>query len=176
MNALPVISAIGSVLACILVWELAPTATNAPDVAAPRRAPAHAEAAASPGANAASGRDADLLTDVANTVLVRPLFSPGRRLAAPAVPSAPDTAPEDVPRLTGIIIGPVAALAIFDVGSSRPRIATEGDTVGRFKVGTIAPDQVALIASEGALALRPRFAQSAGVSRVPLAQTARPAR
>jgi hypothetical protein len=164
------------VLACILVWELPPAADDATDVAAPRPAPAHAEAATRPGANAAAGRDADLLTDAANTVLARPLFSPGRRLAAPAAPSGPATAPEDMPRLTGIVIGPLRALAIFDVGSSRPRIAAEGDTVGRFKVGTIAPDQVALTAPEGALVLRPRFAQSAGASRVPLAQTAVPAR
>jgi hypothetical protein len=120
--------------------------------------------------------DTNLLTDVANTLLARPLFSPDRRLAEPTALSGPAAADQDIPRLTGIIIGPTGARAIFDDGSGRPKIAAEGDSLGRFRLGTIAPGEVSLITPEGTRVLRPRFARSPEASGIPMALAAQPAR
>jgi hypothetical protein len=172
MKALPIFAGIAPLLACIVAWELIPAADDGAAIASrPARAPA-VDAPAKAGTGAAP--DTDRLPDIADTLLARPLFSANRRFTVATPPSDPVRAIEDAPRLTGIIISPGAALAIFDDGSGRPKIAAEGASIGRFKVGTIAPDQVSLIASEGTLVLRPKFARSAGAgaSGVPLAQAA----
>jgi hypothetical protein len=154
VNLLPALGALASVLACVLAWELLPAADDGADIAPPRPEPVQARAAA----------DANIypLNDIAGTLLGRPLFSPERRPAPPE--SSPAGAAEDIPRLTGIIIGPDGARAIFDDGSGRLKVAAQGDMLGRFKIGTIGFGQVSLIASEGERVLRPRFAGSAQAS------------
>jgi hypothetical protein len=178
VKALPAFSGIAAVLACFLVWELQSPTDDVLDIASLRPDAVHA----STGANrdVAAGTDGQATpalnpTDIANTLLARPLFSPDRRLA-PMARSGPAAADEEIPRLTGIVIGPSGARAIFDDGSGRPKIAAQGDHLGRFKVGTITPGEVSLITPEGARVLRPRFARSTEASGIPMALAAQPAR
>jgi hypothetical protein len=154
MNLLPAFGVLASVLACVLAWELVPVVDDGTDSGPLRAEPVQAPASA----------DVNIypLTDIAASLSGRPLFSPDRRPPRPE--SGPAGAPEGIPRLTGIIIGPSGARAIFDDGSGRAKVAAQGDTLGRFKIGTIAPGQVSLIASEGERVLRPKFAGSTQAS------------
>jgi hypothetical protein len=164
MTPLPALGGIAVILGSILGWELMPPVDDAPEIAAARAAPIKTAEAAGPGLG--------ILSDLGATVLARPLFSPDRRLAPPGAPAQVADIAEALPRLAAVIVGPHGGLAIFEDGSGRPRIAAEGDTVGHFKVGAIAPGQVSLIASEGERVLRPKYAAAGGTS---VAQTIGPA-
>jgi hypothetical protein len=174
MKALPIFAGIAALLACGLAWEMLPVAGDGvATVSRPDPAPAADGANTKAGVDAAA--DPGQLMNIAGTLLARPLFSASRRLATATAAAPPDpvsVVQDAPPRLTGIIISPAASLAIFDGGSGRPKIVAEGGSIGRFKVETIAPDQVALVASDGTVVLRPKFARSAGASGVPMAQAA----
>jgi hypothetical protein len=148
MTSLPMPGGLAAVLGCILAWQLTPVSEATPDIAAPRPEPARTAVAASP--------EPYSLTEFGRAVLERPLFSPTRRLAPPheVLPSGHAA---DMPRLAGVIIGPAGGRAIFDDGSGRPRVARQGDRIGRFKVGSITPGQVSLLSSEGERVLRPKY-------------------
>jgi hypothetical protein len=163
MTAPRIFGGLALALACVLAWELLPAAGDGPDIAAPRPEPVHART----GPDTAEP-DTDLLASTADTLLERPLFSPSRRLAA-AEPGSGGGGVEDIPRLSGVVIGPAGGRAIFDNGSGRSKIAAPGDSLGRFRIGGIAAGQVSLIASEGERVLRPRYANSAGAAGVPVA-------
>ncbi len=161
MKALPMIAGFAVALTCILVWELWPSTDDAPDITGPRTVPVHVPVDAEP--------DTDLLTDIAATLLERPLFSPNRRLAPTGFGSL--GLAENLPRLSGIVTGPSGGTAIFDDGSGRAKAVAAGDSVGRFKIGDITPGQVSLIASEGGRVLRPNFAHLVGASSAPEVQS-----
>ena len=85
--------------------------------------------------------------------LARPLFAPDRR---PAAGSA--TADPGMPRLTGIIASPDAAVAIFQpAGSPRSVLARSGEHVGGWEVTAIAADAVNLRKQGQVVVLSPRF-------------------
>jgi hypothetical protein len=149
MTKLPALAGTAVVLGAVLAWQAMQPADDPPPPSPPPASPVQASEAAS--------LDLRILNDIAATVLARPLFSPDRRLAPPGQQAAPAVS-EDLPRLAAVIVGPHGGLAIFEDGSGRPHLAAEGDTLGRFKVGTIAPGQVSLIASEGERVLRPKYA------------------
>lgn len=161
MTPLPALCGIALVLGALLAWEAMAPADDPPPLSPAPASPAQAQAAASP--------DLGILNDLAATMLARPLFSPDRRLAPPGTPVAAAAANEDLPRLAAVIVGPRGGLAIFEDGSGRPHLAAEGDALGRFKVGAIAPGQVSLLASEGERVLRPKYARSGStpVSQLP---------
>jgi hypothetical protein len=163
-RSLRTLGGIAVVLAAILAWELLSPPNDLPVSAAARADPVQVRQVAEP--------DLDILSDVAKTLLARPLFSPDRRPAPPIAAVVAAGAGDDVPRLAAVIVGPAGGRAIFDDGSGHPRIAAEGDSVGHFKVGAIAPGQVSLTASEGERVLRPRYATSAGASGPPAAGAA----
>lgn len=104
--------------------------------------------------------DPGALASVAATIIARPLFNPDRRPAAnPADPAAAraEVAEDGLPRLTGVIVGPSGARAIFAGANGKSRAAAEGDTVGAFKVRTIGPGLVTVSGSEGDRVLRPTY-------------------
>jgi hypothetical protein len=83
-------------------------------------------------------------------VLVRPLFTPGRK------PTASGEA--GLPRLTGVIASPIDGVAIFQGnGNAKPVMARRGDTVAGWQVITIAGDTVGLRKGSAQLAIRPEF-------------------
>jgi general secretion pathway protein N len=85
--------------------------------------------------------------------LARPLFAPDRR---PAAGSA--TADPGMPRLTGIIASPDAAVAIFQpAGSTRSVLARSGEHVAGWEVTAIAADAVNLRKQGQVIVLSPRF-------------------
>jgi hypothetical protein len=169
------------VLSLLLTWEfVAPEQ----DVAGPDAAtPAGPSQTAGTGADKSSahGFDADALADIATSVTQRPLFSPTRRPSATADQSAgPATAAQELPRLTGVIIGPSGGWAIFADANGKSHAAAAGDVIGAFKVRAIGPGVVTLSGSEGDRVLRPTFVSSPAAasseipaSEVPSALTAR---
>ncbi len=163
MTPLAGLGVIAVVLGSLLAWELTAPQDDAPAPLPANPQPVQTRAPSTPGIG--------ILTDLTATVLARPLFSPDRRLAppGPAVPVV-ETA-EELPRLAAVIVGPSGGLAIFEDASGRPHVAAEGDSLGRFKVGAIAPGLVSLITPEGERVLRPKYATPAGT---PVAQNAAP--
>jgi len=150
-----------AVLCLVLAWEIV-----APDGGAPEdgvdRSQSRGTAATPSVGTAAMGPDTltpDALTRIAASIAERPLFTPGRR--APARPAsttaAAVVAPEALPRLTGVIVGPSGGRAIFTGTDGKSRAAAEGDAVGTFKVRTIGPGLVTLSGSEGDRVLRPAY-------------------
>jgi hypothetical protein len=163
MTPLAGLSVFAVALGALLTWVLvapqddpaAPSPTNPPPVQA----------------QAPSVPSLGILSDLTSTVLARPLFSPDRRLAPPGLAIPVVEAAEDLPRLAAVIVGPSGGLAIFEDASGRPHVAAEGDSLGHFKVGAIAPGLVSLITPEGERVLRPKYATPAST---PIAQNAAP--
>ncbi len=75
-------------------------------------------------------------------------------LVAPARAAGP---PPALPRLTGIVVGPDARTAIFaDDTDGGWTVLREGQTIGAWRIATIAPGRVTILAPDGgALALTP---------------------
>jgi hypothetical protein len=167
MTRLPALGGLAAILGVILAWELLPEA-EVPAGAAP-------PTAAAAGIHDDADIDMGHLKEIAATLLQRPLFSPNRRLA-PAVSGATLGASEDLPRLSGVVIGPAGARAILEDGTGRQMSAATGDSIGRFKVGTISPGQVSLFAPEGERVLRPKFTNVAGAAGTSASQAAGPAK
>jgi hypothetical protein len=109
--------------------------------------------------------DAEALTDIANSIIQRPLFSPTRRPS-----NSPDTSEGlavgqiELPRLAGVIIGPSGAWAIFAGADGKSRAAATGDSIGAFKVRAIGPGVVTLTGSEGDRVLHPSYLNPPGVA------------
>lgn len=94
-------------------------------------------------------------------ILERPLFAPDRR-PDPGAPSA--AAAIGVPRLTGIIMTPGSATAIFrQAEDAKPLVARSGDSVGGWVVSTIAANAVSLHKLDARITLTPEF-DASGVS------------
>jgi general secretion pathway protein N len=86
--------------------------------------------------------------------LARPLFAPDRKPIAGAVAADPG-----MPRLTGIIASPDAAVAIFQpAGDARPMVTRHGDTIDGWQVTDIATEGVNLRKDNQVIVLSPRFA------------------
>lgn len=110
--------------------------------------------------SAASARDrsrragSDMVHWVA-VILARPLFAPDRRPAHDA-PSA--AAAAGVPRLSGIIVAPGEAAAIFrQHEGAKPLVARPGDLVGGWVLSTISANRVNLRKADARITLTPEF-------------------
>jgi hypothetical protein len=146
----PIALALAGVAVVIAAVLLAPWSPPTRDIAAERLA--------SPGLSARHPRDVDAWQA---TSLARPLFNRGRRppatgqLAA-AAPPAP------APRLTGVLVGPFGASAVFVVsGADKPVTVQEGDQMGTYRIRRITPGEVRVDSPDGPLILRPSFGGSA---------------
>jgi hypothetical protein len=148
-----------AVLSVVLAWQLVtPDDTTAPADAA---APAGVLQATGTGADKASPHafDADALADIATSITERPLFSPTRRPSSnPDNSTGSADVQAEVPRLTGVIVGPSGGWAIFAGADGKSHAAAAGDAVGAFKVRTIGPGMVTLTGSEGDRVLHPTYA------------------
>jgi hypothetical protein len=119
-------------------------------LAAPRAAPA-------PPAAPAQAPAMDRSEEWVATILARPLFSPDRRAPLDEAQSSA-TAPDVLPRLTGVLVSPAGKTAIFanPIGG-KPIALREGGRIGGFTVQAIEAGQVTLTGPEGAKVLRPTF-------------------
>jgi hypothetical protein len=94
-------------------------------------------------------------------ILDRPLFAPDRR-PAPGAPTA--AAAIGVPHLTGIIVTPDDAAAIFrQAEDAKSLVARRGDSVGGWVVSTIAANGVTLRKADDRITVMPQF-DAAGAS------------
>ncbi|HYZ34539.1 MAG TPA: hypothetical protein VE684_19920 [Crenalkalicoccus sp.] len=113
------------------------------------------------------------------TALERPLFAADRRPVAEQRPAVATGGGRDLPRLTGVLVGPTGGTAIFAAAAdgARPIVLREGDSLGAFEVKTILVGQVMLVGPEGEQVLRPSFGpRSEGTAARPAALApARPA-
>ena len=151
MKAILALSGLAAILMAVLVWEW-----SADDAAAVPSRPA--TAASGPRKAPVPEFDADALTEVADTIAGRPLFSrdrrPGNRPAA-AAGDGPGAA--TVPVLTGVIVGPGGGRAIFAEPGGRSRAVSAGEKIGGLTVRTIEPQGVTVSDSEGVKVLRPTY-------------------
>jgi hypothetical protein len=156
------LACLAAALSLALALELLAGPEQPADVAA---APAPPPAAATPATPPPAGDDAeDALGELVQTVLARPLFSPGRRPAPPMAAAASDApaaaaGQEDLPRLSGVIVAPGGRRAIFAPAEGHPLVVPEGASIGRFVVHSIAPGQVTLSDTERQHVLRPSHAK-----------------
>jgi hypothetical protein len=112
-------------------------------------------------AGQASARAAKGTTEPARAVdtwlaiaLARPLFAPDRKPVAGSMAADPA-----IPRLTGIIVSPDGAAAIFQTASnSKSVVARDGDRVGSWELTALTADGVSLRKENEVIVLRPRFA------------------
>jgi len=90
--------------------------------------------------------------------LARPLFSRGRRPPADTRQVAAAAPAMTVPRLTGVLVGPFGASAVFMVsGSDKPVTVQEGDQMGAYRIRRITPGEVLVDGPDGERVLRPSF-------------------
>lgn len=95
---------------------------------------------------------------LADKILARPLFLPGRRVPppAPVARTTPDEKKLPLPRLTGILMAGGTRLAVFQiVGADKPVTASLGDAVSAWKVTGIKPNEVKLTGADGVATLTP---------------------
>lgn len=138
------LAGLGAVAAVVLpmLWQR-PT----PDSAVDRRA--------SPAAPTPHPRDMDTWEA---TSLARPLFTRGRRPPAETRQLAAASPPPAAPRLTGVLVGPFGASAVFMTsGSDKPVTVQEGDQMGTYRIRRITPGEVLVDSLDGPLVLRPSF-------------------
>lgn len=161
-------------LSLILTWELTGPEPGTYGAAAPDTA-AHSRAGQmAPTRPATSGYDAGALAGIAASVVARPLFSPRRHPAGrSAAVTAVGAVGDGLPRLTGTIVGPAGARAIFAGSDGKSRAAAEGDAVGDFMIRAIGPGQVTLSGSDGERVLRPTYVLAPVANAIP-AGTTRP--
>jgi hypothetical protein len=156
-----VIAALGLVLS----WELA----TPEDIAASNDAAVAADPsqATRTDANGSSSREfpAEALADIGTSITERPLFTPTRRASAsPDKSIGPAAARQDVPRLTGVIVGPSGGWAIFADADGKSHAAAAGDAIGAFKVRAIGPGIVTLTGLGGDRVLRPTYVNPAAAT------------
>jgi hypothetical protein len=162
MRRLAALCCLAAVLGLLLTWEVvAPDDHGAVEAAAPAASPGRAgERRPAPQAF-----DAEALADIATSVTRRPLFSPTRRPpSSPAKSVGPAPGRDEVPRLTGVIVGPSGGWAIFAGADGKSHAAATGDAVGAFRVRSIGPGVVTLTGSEGDRVLRPAYVNPSGVT------------
>jgi hypothetical protein len=108
-----------------------------------------------------------------SAILARPLFSPTRR--PPQTASNPISSNFDLggARLTGIIVAPGERLAIFDIKGSKPVVLSEGETVGGWRVDSIASSEVSLVGPGGVKTMQPKLDPAHPVSSNAAASPAR---
>ncbi len=100
----------------------------------------------------------DRRTHWVETILARPLFSPGRRPAAQAAVAAAIAPVQTLPRMTAILIDGTKRNAIFAArDGGRPVVVSEGGRIGPFTVQSIGPQQVTVIGPDGQRAVRTSF-------------------
>jgi hypothetical protein len=100
-----------------------------------------------------AGQAANLLDQHIRTVLARPLFSPGRKLAGNVV-----AAGAELPRLTGIVASTDAAVAIFQpAGGGKPVVVQHGDSIAGWEVSAVEMDAVSLRKADDRIVLKPSF-------------------
>lgn len=95
---------------------------------------------------------------LADRILARPLFLPGRRVPPPVAVAAPAPTVREVPlpRLTGILMAGGTRVAIFQVaGEQKPVTAGVGDAVSAWTVTAIKPAEVTLTGADGEKTLSP---------------------
>lgn len=153
-GGLVALAALAVGLAAVVGLELRPGIEDQGGMspAAPRTAPRSPTAAAAPGpADYAQDHAADWV----RTVLARPLFAPGRRAAAAAVPGA---ATVRLPRVTGILVDGSRRSVIFaSVDGGKPLVVAEGAEISGFRVQSIDTGQVTVVGPDGPSVLRPSF-------------------
>lgn len=93
------------------------------------------------------------------TILSRPLFAADRR-PAPKVAAvrAADAAHAGLPRLAGVIVAPMDAVAIFEAGNgAKPLAVRSGEQVNGWRLTLIEADVVTLLKDGVSTVLRPVF-------------------
>jgi len=106
-------------------------------------------------------RPADNVSQWLGSTLARPLFSSDRRPAPDATVRVAG-APGPLPRLTGVVISPAGAFAIFaGIDGGRPSVVGKGDLIGGAVVEGILAGQVTLGGRDGVVLLRPIFGEDA---------------
>jgi len=138
-------------LGATLAWELGAFSVRQPaDIAHPR-IPAPAARTAEP----------DHTAEWVSTILGRPLFSPDRRpVPASSATAGGPAAPQGLPRLAGVLVGPFGRNAIFATDGSKPLVVTEGGKVNAWTVQSIEVGSVKVKGPDGAMTLQPSFASS----------------
>ncbi len=101
----------------------------------------------------ADARDTD---DWAETVLTRPLFTPGRKPPKTA-PGQRAAASNGLPRLSGIMITAAGKRAIFAPEGGKPLVLAEGAAIDEDTISAIHPDRVIVTGPKGELVLRPAY-------------------
>jgi len=114
--------------------------------------------------------------DLADTILVRPLFTPGRQARA-----GDGTGPVDgtMPRLAGIVIAGKRKLAVFQRSNDKALSLSEGDTIGMWTIKAINRRDVVLQRPGGTMTIEPAtdstLAQpGAGIPQVTNPQSRKP--
>ena len=154
---LPLLGAAAVGLAGLLAWE----AVSLPASPALPDRPRHD---AAPLASAV--RETDATGARTQTLLLRPLFSPDRR--PPPVALSAGGKEAEMPRLSGVLIGPSWRRAIFAGGV----VVAEGGALGRYTVRTIEDGRVTVLGPDGVRILQPVFA--ADTTRPPAEHPAAP--
>jgi hypothetical protein len=160
-----------AVLGLVVTWELVAPEDSAASADAAVPAGAAPDAREPPGKTSAHEFDAEALADIAASITQRPLFSPTRRPSSNGSDKSPGLAvgPAEVPRLTGVIVGPSGGWAIFAGADGKSHAAAPGDAIGAFKVRAIGPGVVTLTGSEGDRVVRPTYLNPPGVASAEIA-------
>jgi hypothetical protein len=115
--------------------------------------PANAGPSAGPATRTGAAAPQNRLNAWRDQILLRPLFTPGRRPAEVAVQSV-----SGLSRLTGIILTGTRRVAIFAAPSGGPPIIVEeGARVGAYEVRQIADTSVTVAGPDGVTVIRPIF-------------------
>lgn len=124
--------------------------------------------------SAAAGRGAPGRTDSelgrwVAVILRRPLFAPNRR---PAPGASTTMAAAGVPHLSGIVMTPKEAVAIFrQPEGAKPLVAHAGDVVGGWVISTIAANGVDLRKADARITVTPRFDDETAAAPAAVAQS-----
>lgn len=146
-------------LVATLAWEVGLFAPpDRPAVARPRASVAAPPSSAVP----------DHTGDWVATILARPLLSPDRR-PAPEVSAAGSgsRAPDGLPRLSGVLVGPFGRSAIFAADGAKPVVVGEGSRVSAWTVRLIQAGEVQVVGPGGVRTLHPSFPTSPGAPSRP---------
>jgi hypothetical protein len=138
-------------LVATLAWEL-----GAFDSSRMRIAP-HPRAVV---ATAAPDPAPDHTSEWIATILARPVFSPDRRPPAEIASTPGMRIADELPRLSGVLVGPFGRSAIFAVDGRKPLVVDVGGHIDAWTVRTIDADTVQLSGPRGARTLHPSFASS----------------
>jgi hypothetical protein len=92
-----------------------------------------------------------------DTILARPLFTPGRRPPSQPHAEPAPTTKAALPRLAGVLVSPAGKAAIFAGGDTKPVVVHEGGRLGAYTVQSIEPGRVTLLGPGGTVVLQPTF-------------------